>query len=207
MYRRANSGHALIRSGIGGNVVSFSGVWVLPLVHRLETIDISTKRIVIERLGKEGLACKDYIRADMKLSIHLRVNSTPEDVLQVYYWLGTERAASEEVLRTVFDAVCVEAMKAASKLYDFCDLLNYTEAFCDRVQQAISGVQNGFLIEKVGIDHLEQTPLEFLDPKNILDAEGIKKIKEGRWERQTQENEIRRKKELDEARKKVQRET
>ena len=35
---------------------------------------------------------------------------------------------------------------------------------------------NGFVLDDAAIDYLEQTPLSALDPDNILDAEGIKKI-------------------------------
>ena len=35
---------------------------------------------------------------------------------------------------------------------------------------------NGFVLDDCAIDYLEQTPIESLDPDNILDAEGIKKI-------------------------------
>ncbi|MNM96686.1 Inner membrane protein YqiK [compost metagenome] len=37
---------------------------------------------------------------------------------------------------------------------------------------------NGYALEDVAIDYLEQTPKSLLDPSNILDAEGIRKITE-----------------------------
>lgn len=37
---------------------------------------------------------------------------------------------------------------------------------------------NGYVLEDVAIDYLEQTPKALLDPYNILDAEGIRKITE-----------------------------
>jgi flotillin len=37
---------------------------------------------------------------------------------------------------------------------------------------------NGFSLEDAAIDYLEQTPLDAMDPNNIMDAEGIKKITE-----------------------------
>ena len=33
---------------------------------------------------------------------------------------------------------------------------------------------NGYALEDIAIDYLEQTPLETLDPNNVLDAEGIR---------------------------------
>ena len=37
---------------------------------------------------------------------------------------------------------------------------------------------NGYVLDDAAIDYLEQTRLDSLDPNNILDAEGIKKITE-----------------------------
>ncbi|MBN3585603.1 flotillin family protein, partial [Algoriphagus aestuarii] len=44
----------------------------------------------------------------------------------------------------------------------------------------------------VAIDHLEQTPLSQLDPHNILDAQGIRKITELTTEQNIRTNEHRR---------------
>lgn len=44
--------------------------------------------------------------------------------------------------------------------------------------EVIGNDLNGYLLEDVAIDYLEQTPKASLDPSNILDAEGIRKITE-----------------------------
>lgn len=124
MYHRVKPEQALIRSGIGGTVVNFSGIWVLPIVHRLQVMDISAKKVAIDRAGKKGLSCKDHIRADIKLALHLRVRPTLEDVLQVYQTLGAERASEEKVVFARFEALIVEAMKTAARSYDFKDLVD-----------------------------------------------------------------------------------
>lgn len=36
---------------------------------------------------------------------------------------------------------------------------------------------NGYVLDDVAIDGLEQTPIELLDPNNVLDAQGIRKIR------------------------------
>jgi uncharacterized membrane protein YqiK len=52
------------------------------------------------------------------------------------------------------------------------------EAFRDQIIQIIGRDLNGYVLEDAAIDYLEQTPLEHLDDKNILDAQGIRKITE-----------------------------
>ena len=68
LYRKAQRGQALIRTGVGGTKVSFNGMGVIPVLHRLETIDISLKRVEIDRTAKNGLICKDNMRADIKVA-------------------------------------------------------------------------------------------------------------------------------------------
>ena len=65
-YRKVEQGKAIVRNGMGGTKVSFSGIVVLPIVHKAETMDISVKRVEIDRNGKNGLICMDNMRADIK---------------------------------------------------------------------------------------------------------------------------------------------
>ena len=77
MYQKAIQGEALVRTGLGDTKVSFSGIFVVPVIHKLEVMDITLKTIVISRTGSEGLICKDNLRADIKVNFFLRVNKTP----------------------------------------------------------------------------------------------------------------------------------
>ena len=53
-YRKVEQGQALVRNGMGGTKVSFSGMIVLPILHQPEYMDISVKRVEIDRNGKNG---------------------------------------------------------------------------------------------------------------------------------------------------------
>ena len=175
-YRKVEQGTAIVRTGIGGTQVSFGGMLVFPVVHRLELMDISVKRIEIYRHGSEGLICKDNIRADIKVAFFVRVNKDVEDVLKVAQQLGCERASQESALIELFDAKFSEALKTVGKQFDFVELYVEREKFRDEIIQQIGDDLNGYKLENAHIDYLEQTPKENLNPDNILDAEGIKKI-------------------------------
>ena len=82
-YRKVLQGQALISNGMGGTQVSFSGMFVVPVLHRCEYMDISVKRIQIDRRERQGLNCKDNIRADIVVAFFVRVNNTEEDVVKV----------------------------------------------------------------------------------------------------------------------------
>ena len=53
-YKKVSQGEALIRNGFGGTQVSFAGKFVIPILHKVEFMDISVKRIEIDRHGASG---------------------------------------------------------------------------------------------------------------------------------------------------------
>ncbi len=177
-YRKASRGVALIRSGMNGTKVSFNGITIIPVFQQMEKMDISVKRIEVDRTGKNGLICRDNIRADIKVVFFVRVNQTEEDVLRVAQAVGCERASSEQAIRELFDAKFSEGLKTVGKRFDFTQLYEDRDKFRDEILKVIGTDLNGFVLEDAAIDYLEQTPIEMLDPDNILDAEGIKKITE-----------------------------
>ncbi|MCW1921881.1 hypothetical protein OKA05_04915 [Luteolibacter arcticus] len=177
-YRKAQRGQALIKTGVRGTKVSFNGFTVIPVLERLETMDISLKRVEIDRTAKNGLICKDNMRADIKVAFFVRVNQTDEDVLRVAQSVGCERASNTEEIRSLFDAKFSEALKTVGKRFDFTELYEERETFRDEIIKIIGTNLNGFVLDDAAIDYLEQTPIEALDPDNILDAQGIKKITE-----------------------------
>ena len=63
--------------------VKFTGGLVLPVIHKKEFMQISLITLEIDRRGKEGLICKDNMRADITVAFYLRVNETQDDVLKV----------------------------------------------------------------------------------------------------------------------------
>lgn len=174
-YRKATQGQALVRTGQGGAKVSFSGIFVIPILHQMEVMDITLKTVTIARQGKEGLICKDNLRADIKVNFFVRVNKTAEDVIQVAQAIGCDRASDKESLVDLFDAKFSEALKTVGKQFDFVELYNSREKFKLEILRTIGTDLNGYVLDDCAIDYLEQTSIEVLSPDNILDVEGIKK--------------------------------
>ena len=176
MYRKAIQGEALIRTGLGDAKVSFSGIFVVPVVHKLEVMDITLKSLNISRMGKDGLICKDNMRADIKVSFFIRVNKTREDVIHVAQSIGCNRASDTEQLEMLFDAKFSEALKTVGKHFDFVELYNSRSSFKEKILEEIGTDLNGYILDDCAIDYVEQTSITDLNEQNILDAQGIKKI-------------------------------
>ncbi|MEU3192328.1 flotillin family protein [Streptomyces sp. NPDC006992] len=178
LFRKVEQGRALIVSKMRKVDVTFTGQVVLPVLHKAEVMDISVKTIDISRTGRDGLICKDNIRADIRISFFVRVNKTVEDVIKVAQAIGTERASDKGTLQELFNAKFSEALKTVGKQLDFADLYTKRDELRDRIIQVIGTDLNGYSLEDAAIDYLEQTPLAQLDAANVLDAQGIRKITE-----------------------------
>ena len=104
LYRKVPQSQALIVSKTRGIDVTFTGATVLPVIHRAEIMDIGVKVVEIEKMGNDGLICKDNIRADIRVSFYVRVNPTSEDVRKVAQLVGCANASSQEKLEELFSA-------------------------------------------------------------------------------------------------------
>ncbi|MGW7565200.1 flotillin family protein [Streptomyces tendae] len=178
LFRKVEQGKALIVSKMRKVDVTFTGQVVLPVLHKAEVMDISVKTIEITRAGKEGLICRDNIRADIRISFFVKVNKTAEDVVKVAQAVGTARASDRDTLQELFHAKFSEALKTVGKQLDFTDLYTKREELRYRIIEVIGVDLSGYHLEDAAIDYLEQTPLTQLDPANVLDAQGIRKITE-----------------------------
>lgn len=178
-YKKIPQGQALVRTGFQGTHVAFDkGLYVVPVFHRLEIMDISVKKIDIERVQKNGLICKDNIRADIKVAFFVRVNKSKDDIINVAQSIGCTRASDHVTLRELFDAKFSEALKTVGKKFNFIDLYEARREFRDEIINIIGTDLNGYVLDDCAIDDLEQTDISFLKADNILDSEGIKKITE-----------------------------
>ena len=94
---KVEQGNAIVRSRAialpvlmdpKGVNVFFNGVYVVEAFDVWEFMDISVKTIDIDRRGKDGLICRDNIRADISVSFYVRVLPNEDAVTQVAGTVG-----------------------------------------------------------------------------------------------------------------------
>ena len=191
-YLKVSPGQALINNKTGEEIsVSFTGGLVLPIIHRAEVMDTSVKMIEIERRGKEGLICKDNVRADVKVAFFVQVGHDAESVKRVAQRIGCARASHVETLHQLFQAKFSEALKTVGYQMNFLQLYTDRNEFRKQIQVQIGTDLEGYQLTDVVIDFLEQTPMDSLDPENMLDAEGIRAITKITKEKEVETNRLR----------------
>lgn len=184
--KKIKPGEAGVRTGFGGIKVKKDWMLRMPIIHWLQIMDLSVKKLVVVRKGKDGLICQDNIRADIEVVFYVRVNdertegkdgkSDFHDIKTVATQVGCERASEIELLKQLFEAKFSEALKSAGKLMDFEKLYTERIGFREQIINTIGSDLNGYTLEDVAIDYLEQTPLQDHDPNNVLDSQGREKI-------------------------------
>jgi uncharacterized membrane protein YqiK len=180
-YHRLPEGQALVISGTSGSRVCLDGGGlVLPLVNRAEAVDLTLKPVVVDRRGREGLRCRDAIRADLRLVFLVGVKPTVEGVLEVAQSVGCSRAGEVEALEERFAARFVEAAKEAVGARTFSQIFTERQELKDALLSRLGPDLGGFVVGTVAIDHLSRTRAEELDPENILDAAHIAAVRPGR---------------------------
>lgn len=195
-YKKVPQGQALVRTGSGGTKVVFDkGMFVIPVLHMVENMDLSVKTIEIARQHKDGLICKDNMRADIKVVFFVRVNKEARDITTVAQTIGCKRASDPQTLFNLFEAKFSEALKTVGKKFEFVELYDSREKFKQEILNIIGTDLNGYVLDDCAIDYLEQTSLDYLSENNILDAEGIKKITELTAAQKVKSNFIRREEE------------
>lgn len=192
MYKKTVQGIVILRTGYGGTKVFFNAGIVIPVIHRMESMDISVKKLEIAREGKAGLICKDNMRADIQVAFFIRVNKSVDDIVNVGQTIGCQRASDIHTLRELFEAKFSEALKTVGKKFEFIELYEARSEFRQEILDIIGTDLNGYVLDDCAIDYLEQTSIESLDKDNILDSEGIKKITELTATQNIKANQVRR---------------
>ncbi len=175
-FKKVPSNMAGIRTGFGGIKVTKSGMICLPILHRFDLMDLSIQEIKIELKGKNGAQCKDNIRADIEASFYVMVNPDEPSIIEVAASVGCACASEAETLKGLFEAKFSDVLQAVASQYDNEELRRIRTEFRNGIFEEIGHDLNGYRLEDVAINYLEQTPRENHDPNNTMDAKGIEKI-------------------------------
>ncbi|MEM1127279.1 MAG: flotillin domain-containing protein [Bacteroidota bacterium] len=181
---KAEPGQALVKTGFGMNKpkIYLSSSFVIPLLHRVDSIDLTVKTVRIVRRQIESLSCADGIRAEVEVDFYIKINSLEEDIRHVAATIGCAQASDIAYLRELFEAKFADALKTAGALLKFDQLYQNRIAFRDEILRALGQegnqevVLNGYKLDDVAIQYLEQLPLEMHNEDNVLDARGRKEI-------------------------------
>lgn len=192
LYRRSSKEMSFVRTGMGGQkVIMDGGALVLPVFHEIMSVNMNTLKLEVARAGKDSLFTRDRMRVDVVAGFFVRVIPSVEGIANAAQTLG-QRTMAPDSLRELVEDKFVDSLRAAAVSMTMQELLDKRQDFIQAVQHAVSEdlLKNGLELESVSLTRVDQTPMQFFDPNNAFDAEGLTKLTEATQLRTKQRNEI-----------------
>lgn len=175
LYRRATKDVALIRTGFGGEkVVLNGGIMVIPVLHELMQVRLTTVKLEVSRLNKDALITLDKLRVDVVGLFHIKVKPDGQSIAAAAQTLG-DSVNSPDAVKSLLDGKLVSALRSVAATMTMEHLHANRADFIQKVQEALMTDldMNGFQLESVSITHFDQTAFEHFNENNAFDAEGL----------------------------------
>jgi flotillin len=192
LYQRAPKDAALIRTGFGGEkVIMNGGVIVLPVLHELMHVNLTTVKLKVERVKQDALITADKIRVDVEGLFHIRVSPNTDAVSAAAQTLG-KAINDPNAVRDLVEGKLVSALRSVAAKMTMEDLHANRDAFTQQVRDNLKEelAKNGLELETVSLTKFDQTSIDSLNPDNAFDAEGLTAIKTITEDRKKVRNEI-----------------
>ena len=192
LYRKATKEISFVRTGLGGQkVVMNGGAPVIPVFQDIIRVNMNTLRLEVARRAESGLITKDRMRVDVQAEFFVRVKPTNEAIADAAQTLG-QRTMDPGLLKELVEGKFVDALRAVAAEMTMEDLHEQRVQFVQRVQTTVSEdiLKNGLELESVALTSLDQTSMEFLNPNNAFDAQGLAKLTETIEAKRKQRNDI-----------------
>jgi len=192
LYLRSSKERAFVRTGLGGQkVVLDGGAFVLPIVHDVIPVNMNTLRLEVMRGRDKALITKDRMRVDVIAEFYVRVAAKPESVAAAAQTLGL-RTMEPEQLKELVEGKFVDALRTAAADMTMEELHEKRGSYVKRVREAVAEdlTKNGLELESASLTQLDQTGMEYFNPSNAFDAEGLTRLTEQIEHRKKQRNDV-----------------
>ena len=191
-YRRSTKEMAFVRTGLGGQkVVINGGAFVIPIFHDVTPVNMRTQRFEIRRDRDRAMITKDRMRVDVDAEFFVRVAPNRDSVASAAQTLG-RRSTDQEALRELVEGKFIDTLRAVAAEMTLEDLHEKRSDYAARVRKGVAETlaKNGLEAEAVSLTQLDQTNIEFFNPSNTFDAEGLTRLIEEIERRKKERNDI-----------------
>lgn len=179
-YVKSSRENALVRTGMGGRKVLIDGgALALPILHRVERINMRTVRLKVERAGAASLISEDRLRVDVSMEFHVRVEPTEDGVAIAAQALGS-KGFREDEMQALLEGKLIDAMQAEVATRTMDGLHERRDAFVEAVMARLAPnlARSGLLLDSASLTRLDQTPFNALDENNAFNAVGMRRLAE-----------------------------
>jgi uncharacterized membrane protein YqiK len=180
LYLRSSKERAFVRTGMGGQkVVMNGGAFVLPIVHDVIPVNMNTLRLEVSRGRDKALITRDRMRVDVIAEFYVRVQASIDTISNAAQTLG-QRTMQPDLLKELLEGKFVDALRTVAADLTMEELHEKRGEYVRRVRETVAAdlLQNGLELESASLTQLDQTAMEFFNPSNAFDAEGLTRLTE-----------------------------
>src|SRR5580700_3677832 len=192
LYRRSTKETAFVRTGfLGEKVVVNGGAFVIPVLHEITPVNMNVMRIEVVRHENGALITRNRMRVDIVAEFFVRVGASKQAVAAAAQTLG-RRTLQEDGIRSLLEGKFASSMRMVAAQMTLEEMHEQRRDYASQVRDLASEAlaANGLELENVAIVDLDQTSLEYFDPSNAFDAEGLTQLTESIETRRKMRNEI-----------------
>jgi uncharacterized membrane protein YqiK len=192
LYRRSTKETAFVRTGfLGEKVVVNGGAFVIPVLHEITPVNMNVMRIEVVRRENGALITRNRMRVDIIAEFFVRVGASTQAVAAAAQTLG-RRTLQEDGIRSLLEGKFASSMRMVAAQMSLEEMHEQRRDYASQVRDLASEAlaANGLELENVAIVDLDQTSLEYFDPSNAFDAEGLTQLTEAIEVRRKMRNEI-----------------
>ena len=180
LYLRSSKERAFVRTGMGGQkVVLNGGAFVLPIVHDVIPVNMNTLRLEVSRGRDKALITRDRMRVDVIAEFYVRVQASVDAISAAAQTLG-QRTMQPDSLKELLEGKFVDALRTIAAAMTMEELHEKRGEYVRGVAEAVAEdlLQNGLELESASLTQVDQTAMEFFNPSNAFDAEGLTRLTE-----------------------------
>jgi uncharacterized membrane protein YqiK len=192
LYKRATKETAFVRTGMGGEkVVLNGGALVLPVVHEIMRVGMTTTGLEVRRENEDSLITRDSMLVNVHAQFFVRVAPNAEAIGKAAQTLGKRTLVPSE-LKSFIESKFVDALRNVAASMTMDDLNQKRQEFVRAVQEACQHdlQSNGLELETVSLTSLNQTDKRYFNPDNAFHAEGLTQLTRRISERSKIRNDI-----------------
>lgn len=139
-------------------VVVFEGAAVLSVFSKAEVMKIGPLGFEISRRGTDALRCKDDLKVDMIISIHLQPGRNTRDIIFLADKFGLDLVGNIKGVKACLLPQFEEALEITCREFDLDVLLGQRPEFLESFREHIreNSDLRGFVLEDISIDYMKQ---------------------------------------------------
>ena len=191
-YKRSSKEIAFVRTGFGGEkVVKSGGAVVIPVLHAVIEVYMNTLRLEVQRKDDQSVITKDRMRVNIVSDFYVHVAPDLDAISMAASTLGS-RTKRPDSLNEIVEGKFIDAIRSTAAEMTMEELHEQRKAFIVKVREAVADdlSRNGLELEAASLTQLDQTDMNYFNPSNAFDAEGLTRLTEKIESRKKTRNDI-----------------